>query len=91
MVEFTLPANSKVTEGQVFKAKSPPKKPRNFKVYRWNPDDGKNPRVDMLIWFLIRDQKSTGSLASGWQSGLAYVNGNKKPIWNVFSSLAESQ
>jgi hypothetical protein len=51
----------------------------------------KNPRIDMLIWFLIRDQKSTGSLASGWQSGLAYVNGNKKPIWNVFSSLAESQ
>jgi succinate dehydrogenase / fumarate reductase iron-sulfur subunit len=45
MVEFTLPANSKVTEGKTFKASSA-KKPRNFKVYRWNPDDGKNPRVD---------------------------------------------
>jgi succinate dehydrogenase / fumarate reductase iron-sulfur subunit len=45
MAEFTLPANSKVTEGQTFKAKSA-KKPRNFKVYRWTPDDGKNPRVD---------------------------------------------
>jgi succinate dehydrogenase / fumarate reductase, iron-sulfur subunit len=46
MAEFTLPANSKVTEGQTFKAKSA-KKPRNFKVYRWTPDDGKNPRVDI--------------------------------------------
>ena len=46
MVEFTLPANSKVTQGQVFKAKGSPKKPRNFKIYRWNPDDAKNPRVD---------------------------------------------
>jgi succinate dehydrogenase / fumarate reductase, iron-sulfur subunit len=46
MVEFLLPANSKVTEGKTFKAKSAAKKPRNFKVYRWNPDDGKNPQVD---------------------------------------------
>jgi succinate dehydrogenase / fumarate reductase iron-sulfur subunit len=46
MAEFMLPANSKITEGQTFKAKSPPKKPRNFKIYRWNPDDGNNPRVD---------------------------------------------
>jgi len=46
MVEFALPANSKVVEGQTFKAKGSPKKPRSFKIYRWNPDDAKNPRVD---------------------------------------------
>jgi hypothetical protein len=51
----------------------------------------KNPRVDMLIWFLIRDQKSTGRLASGWQSGLSFINGNKKPVWNVFASLAQAE
>jgi succinate dehydrogenase / fumarate reductase, iron-sulfur subunit len=46
MAEFTLPANSKITEGKTFKAKGAAKKPRSFKIYRWTPDDGKNPRVD---------------------------------------------
>jgi succinate dehydrogenase / fumarate reductase iron-sulfur subunit len=46
MVEFALPQNSKVGPGRTFKAKATPKKPRNFKIYRWNPDDGNNPRLD---------------------------------------------
>jgi len=46
MAEFTLPANSKVTEGMTHKAPAGAKRVRNFKVYRWNPDDDKNPRMD---------------------------------------------
>jgi hypothetical protein len=46
-------------------------------------------RIDMLIWFLIRDQQASGgALSHGWQSGLAFVNGSKKPVWNAFASLA---
>jgi succinate dehydrogenase / fumarate reductase iron-sulfur subunit len=46
MVEFTLPRNSKVGKGQTFKAPEGATRIRNFHVYRWNPEDGKNPTVD---------------------------------------------
>jgi succinate dehydrogenase / fumarate reductase iron-sulfur subunit len=46
MAEFTLPANSRVGVGKTFKAPSGAKTVRDFKVYRWNPDDGQNPRTD---------------------------------------------
>jgi len=47
MAEFTLPANSKVDRnGATFPAPSGAKRVKSFKVYRWNPDDGKNPRID---------------------------------------------
>jgi succinate dehydrogenase / fumarate reductase iron-sulfur subunit len=46
MVQFTLPKNSKVTEGKHYPAPEGAKNTRTFKVYRWNPDDGQNPRID---------------------------------------------
>ncbi len=46
MVEFTLPKNSRVTEGRLLKAAPDAKRLKAFKIYRWNPDDGGNPRVD---------------------------------------------
>jgi succinate dehydrogenase / fumarate reductase iron-sulfur subunit len=46
MAEFTLPANSKVGTGATHPAPAGAKRVRNFKVYRWNPDDGKNPQLD---------------------------------------------
>jgi succinate dehydrogenase / fumarate reductase, iron-sulfur subunit len=46
MAEFTLPANSKVREGKRHAGKAGAKAPKGFKIYRWNPDDGENPRVD---------------------------------------------
>jgi succinate dehydrogenase / fumarate reductase iron-sulfur subunit len=46
MVEFTLPANSKVGVGKTVRAPDGAKRVKRFKVYRWNPDDGKNPQVD---------------------------------------------
>ncbi|AVP97014.1 succinate dehydrogenase iron-sulfur subunit [Ahniella affigens] len=45
MAEFTLPKNSLVGKGKHF-ASPGAKAPRQFKVYRWNPDDTANPRTD---------------------------------------------
>ena len=46
MVEFSLPANSKVTTGITYKAKEPRESPKNLVIYRWNPEEKKNPRLD---------------------------------------------
>ena len=46
MVEFVLPKNSRVRKGKHHPAAAGAKDPRRFKVYRWNPDDGRNPRLD---------------------------------------------
>ena len=46
MTEFTLPKNSRIQKGKKYPAKSGAKSVRTFRVYRWNPDDGQNPRVD---------------------------------------------
>jgi succinate dehydrogenase / fumarate reductase iron-sulfur subunit len=46
MVELTLPRNSKVKPGKTWPAPEGAKNLRPFKVYRWNPDDGENPRLD---------------------------------------------
>ncbi len=47
MAEFTLPANSVVKKGKIFEAPAAAKNTKRFKVYRYNPDDGQNPRVDI--------------------------------------------
>lgn len=47
MAEFTLPKNSKISAGKVFKAANGSKNIKRFKVYRWNPDSGENPRTDV--------------------------------------------
>lgn len=46
MVEFALPKNSKIQQGKTHKAPQGASNIRKFQVYRWNPDDGKNPSVD---------------------------------------------
>jgi len=46
MVEFTLPKNSKVTQGTAWPAPLQSRELREYRVYRWNPDDGRNPRLD---------------------------------------------
>ena len=46
MATFTLPKNSTVGQGQVYKAPAGSTRVQDFKVYRWSPDDGKNPRTD---------------------------------------------
>jgi succinate dehydrogenase / fumarate reductase iron-sulfur subunit len=46
MAEFTLPKNSQVQQGRRFPAPAGSTRVRSFKVYRWSPDDGRNPSVD---------------------------------------------
>lgn len=46
MVEFTLPAGSEVRPGKKISAADGAKRKKVFKIYRWSPDEGKNPRVD---------------------------------------------
>jgi succinate dehydrogenase / fumarate reductase, iron-sulfur subunit len=46
MAELRLPANSRVGTGKAWPAPANAKQPKTFKVYRWNPDDAQNPRLD---------------------------------------------
>jgi succinate dehydrogenase / fumarate reductase iron-sulfur subunit len=46
MVEFPRPANSRVGVGKTWAAPADATRVKNFSVYRWNPDDGQNPRLD---------------------------------------------
>ena len=46
MVEFTLPKNSRMIEGKSWPAPAGARKLREYRIYRWNPDDGRNPRID---------------------------------------------
>jgi hypothetical protein len=43
----------------------------------------KNPRIDMMLWFLLRDQRAL----SGWQSGLMTLSGKRKPAFTAFQRL----
>ena len=46
MVQFNLPRNSKITEGRTWAFPTGARDTREYRIYRWNPDDGQNPRVD---------------------------------------------
>ena len=43
----------------------------------------KNPRVDMMIWFLVKDE----SRLAGWQSGFFSSAGKRKPAYTAFRAL----
>ena len=46
MAQLTLPKNSRVGAGKTWPAPAGAGKTRRFKVYRWSPDEGGNPRMD---------------------------------------------
>jgi succinate dehydrogenase / fumarate reductase iron-sulfur subunit len=48
MAEFRLPANSRVRPGREHKAAAGAKAVRRFHIYRYDPDGGQNPRVDVF-------------------------------------------
>jgi len=43
----------------------------------------RNPRIDMMLWFLVRDERALGS----WQSGLATLTGKHKPAWAAYLAV----
>jgi succinate dehydrogenase iron-sulfur subunit len=46
MAEFTLPKNSKIRKGETHRAPDGATNIRRYHVYRWNQEDGDNPRMD---------------------------------------------
>ena len=53
MVQLTLPQNSKITEGKTWQRPSGARRVTAFRIYRWNPDEPANPRMD--TYFVDRD------------------------------------
>ena len=47
MVEFTLPKNSVPQQGKTYPAPQDATNVRRVEVYRWNPDDGEKPTIDV--------------------------------------------
>jgi hypothetical protein len=45
-----------------------------------------NPRIELMLWFLLRDEPNLG----GWQSGLETVSGSRKPSFDAFRQLGGS-
>ncbi|MBC6404954.1 MAG: succinate dehydrogenase iron-sulfur subunit [Rhodospirillales bacterium] len=46
MAEFSLPANSRIVGGNSYKAPAGAKNVKTFKIYRFDPDSGRTPRID---------------------------------------------
>ncbi len=49
MAEFILPENSRIEEGVKHPAPNGATRTTTFKIYRWSPDDDKNPRMDEYV------------------------------------------
>jgi succinate dehydrogenase / fumarate reductase, iron-sulfur subunit len=53
MVQLTLPANSRIKPGKTWPKPANAARLTEFRIYRWNPDDGANPHMD--VYFVDRD------------------------------------
>ena len=49
MVQLTLPRNSQVRQGKVWPKPEGATRLKEFRIYRWDPDDDANPRVDTFF------------------------------------------
>jgi len=82
MVELTLPRNSKVTPGKVWPKPEGATRLREYRVYRYDPDEGANPRMD--TYFVDRDDVSPMVL-----DGLFYIKNNIDPTLTFRRSCRE--
>ena len=46
MVQFSLPENSKIIKGIYYKDETNSQNIKKVNIYRWDPSDNKNPRID---------------------------------------------
>src|SRR5512147_910850 len=46
MVQLTLPKNSQMQLGKTWPKPVDATRLKEYQVYRWNPDDGRNPQID---------------------------------------------
>ena len=72
MVQLTLPKNSKIVEGKVWPMPAGAASPKEFRIYRWDPDNGGNPRIDT---FYI-DRASSGPMVL---DGLIKIKNEQDP------------
>lgn len=82
MAEFTLPKNSKVKIGKTWKKAKNATCFAEFKIYRWSPDDGENPKID--TYFVDRD--SCGPMVL---DALLYIKNNIDPTLTLRRSCRE--
>jgi succinate dehydrogenase / fumarate reductase, iron-sulfur subunit len=54
MAQFTLPPNSKMTPGKVWPKPEGATNLTEYKIYRWSPDDDKNPSLD--TYYVDKDE-----------------------------------
>ena len=82
MVQLTLPKNSQVQLGKTWPKPAGATKLREYRVYRWNPDDGKNPRID--TYFVDLDDCGPMVL-----DGLLYIKNKIDPTLTFRRSCRE--
>ncbi|MFG1360354.1 succinate dehydrogenase iron-sulfur subunit [Xanthobacter pseudotagetidis] len=82
MVELTLPKNSQVTAGKVWPKPASAKTLTEFRIYRWNPDDGRNPRMDTYYV----DREDCGPMVL---DGLIYIKNKIDPTLTFRRSCRE--
>ena len=62
MAEFRLPKNSKINRGKTWPSPDDKENIRKLEIYRWNPDDDKNPKApiplapNQLMLFSVADE-----------------------------------
>ncbi len=82
MVEFNLPKNSRIGEGKTWPKPEGATETRAYRIYRWNPEDGENPRVDTYYV----DTKDCGPMIL---DALIYIKNNIDPTLTFRRSCRE--
>ena len=78
MVQLTLPKNSKITEGKTWQRPTGARRVTAFRVYRWNPEDDANPRMD--TYFVDRDDKNWMKHTLAWMDDKGKVTIDYRPV-----------
>ena len=82
MVQFTLPKNSKITQGKTWPRPVNAKSQRECRIYRWSPDDRRNPRIDTYY-------VDTGDCGPMVLDGLIWIKNNVDPTLTFRRSCRE--
>ena len=82
MVELTLPKNSQIKAGKTWPKPEGATNLREYRIYRWNPDDGENPSID--TYFV--DMDDCGPMVL---DALLYIKNNIDPTLTLRRSCRE--
>ena len=83
MAQFTLPKNSKITDGKIWAYPAGTQHVREYRIYRWNPDDGQNPHMD--TYYL-----DTGDCGPMVLDALIWIKNNIDPTLTFRRSCREA-